>query len=230
MAKYSNIELTQDPNHVDKDSKLILTWNGPWFFDGEDHGPMISRLLEEELISEDDFLGSGFFYKDRGEIYLYSLEDDVFPEDIFQMMPYLKEIDLESMENERGFITFTKESKVKEKNRKQRKRRNKNRQRNGVPYYGPWWVGVTYPAAVYDHEDFHSGGGTTEQSTGGDFGGGMVSTMASIRESVLQEGLEHMGYLGCFYCKRSVEEIRTLVTSKFMDTDYLVPSCPDCRR
>ncbi len=52
----------------------------------------------------------------------------------------------------------------------------------------------------------------------------------SIRESVLQEGLEHMGYLGCFYCKRSIEEIRTLVTSKFMDTDYLVPSCPDCRR
>ncbi len=251
----------------------------------------------------------------------------------------------------------------KDKNQKQRKRRNKNRQRNGVPYYGPWWVGITYPSAVYDHEHFYSGGGTTEQSNpdgGGDSGGGVSAklgsleeeiinhniqtsppdvdhrfiiyqgqgffwvekqylhrdlvfqgiakdqgidikdvftdptfisgylnkdkfngdflyvyeeqeplpvdqlmilkefypdtpfytvswdtfypmpgfpdfeedhgVMASIRESVLQEGLEHMGYLGCFYCKRSIEEIRTLVTSKFMDTDYLVPSCPDCRR
>lgn len=56
------------------------------------------------------------------------------------------------------------------KNQKQRKRRYKAR--NGVPYYGSWWAGVTNPESVHDSEHFHSGGGTTQNSTGGDFGGG----------------------------------------------------------
>ncbi len=299
-----------------------------------------------------------------------------------------------------------KSAKNKEKNQKQRKRRYHNR--NGVPYYGSWWAGVTNPNAVHDHEHFHSGGGTTEMSDGGgaaggggEGGGGGVSaklaavepkatlarinqdidgnvvfgtgilessgydpvsgqelmkfnvdgnsiyatresvqlcpiydrypavpydeiafilngdesfvwvdyydpdnpviavshrevarnllglepmqlydmtqgvvrqdkstlkvfsgdrteedisiildflsgvdiqniewngdsissgpTTASIKESVFMEGLRQMGYLGCFYCERPVENVPNLVVSRFTTTEYFVPCCTDCK-
>lgn len=121
-----------------------------------------------------------------------------------------------------------KSAKNKEKNQRQRKRRYHNR--NGVPYYGSWWAGVTNPDAVHDSQHFFSGGGTTEMSGGGSGGGGEGgSVAASIKESVFMEGLRQMGYLGCFYCERPVENVPNLVVSRFTTTEYFVPCCTDCK-
>jgi hypothetical protein len=63
--------------------------------------------------------------------------------------------------------------------RKKRRKRHRNKYRSTVPYYGHWWVGITNPDHVVDHGEGHSGGGTTENSGGGDFGGGMGSVTAA---------------------------------------------------
>lgn len=104
IAKVANLDqLTQDPNAVEGNCKLILTKDGPWFFDGMDHGPAASLLMEQGLITDDNFIGAGFYYKADPKVgmggewaHLYELSFDVEVSEVFQMMPYLVEIDLEA--------------------------------------------------------------------------------------------------------------------------------------
>jgi len=204
-------------------------WGEMW--DQFEDSPTHSEVIEMMGIDDSSFQGAG--YCTDGDVQVYTDEPvSKYADQISMWWPEAQFIEWDGDEVDVSTLEWFRTAKVKDRNRKQRKRRQRSRQRNGVPYfYGPWWAGVTNPEAVTDHGG-SIGGGSTEQSSGGDFGGG-GGMVASVREAVLQRGMEAMGYLGCFWCKRPVEETGTLITSGFYPDDdsvaNLVPSCNDCK-
>ncbi len=141
-------------------------WGDVWskFEDAPIHGDVL------DMLGWDDDFYAGAGYGVDGEVQVSAfLPVTKFANQIFEWWPDHEYIIWDGSEVPLSSLEWFKSSNKKQK---QRKRRNKNKQKSNVPYYyGPWWGGWN-PSVVFSPGDFHSGGGTTENSTGGDFGGG----------------------------------------------------------
>ena len=139
-------------------------WGEVWD-EYKDH-PHHGDVLEYLEWTDDNFAGAG--YGLDGEVQVQSeFPVTKFTNQIFEWWPDYEYIEWDGKDVSLSSLEWFKSANKKQK---QRKRRNKAKQR-GVLYYGPWWAGVTSPNAVISPGETHDGGGTTENSTGGDFGG-----------------------------------------------------------